>query len=87
MSQRTVAEPVRIEVDGRLIEAEPGTSLLAALWNAGVLALRRSPSGEARGPLCGMGTCFECRVTIDGVPDRRACAESVRDGMKVRTLG
>ncbi len=44
------------------------------------VTLRRSATGEPRGPLCGMGTCFECRVTIDGVPHRRSCAEIVRDG-------
>lgn len=78
---------VRITVDGKVLSAEAGTSLLAALWNAGIVPLRRSVNGELRGPLCGMGTCFECRVTVDGVAHRRACAEPVRDGMEVRTLG
>jgi predicted molibdopterin-dependent oxidoreductase YjgC len=82
-----LAGRVRITVDGRTIEAAAGTTLLAALWNAGVLSLRRSVSGEARGALCGMGICFECRVTVDGRPHRRACSELVRDGMEVRTLG
>lgn len=34
---------------------------------------RRSVSGEPRGPLCGMGICFECRATVSGVPHRRTC--------------
>lgn len=80
-------ERVRLRVDGRELDCEPGVSLLAALWNAGVRALRSSTSGEARGPLCGMGTCFECRVSVDGVPHRRACLEPVRPGMEVRTRG
>ena len=84
---RPQSSPVRITVDGRRVEAEAGATLLAALWNAGVLALRRSVIGEPRGPLCGMGTCFECRVTVDGVTHRRACREPVRDGMEVRTDG
>ncbi len=78
-------ERVRIVVDGRPIEAEAGTSLLAVLWNAGLRVLRVSVTGEARGPLCGMGVCFECRVTIDGRPHRRSCLEPVRPGMEVRT--
>lgn len=78
-------ERVRFSVDGRPLEAEAGTSLLAALWNAGLLSLRRSVNGEARGPLCGMGTCFECRVTVDGLPHQRACCTELRDGMQVRT--
>lgn len=82
-----MSERVRLSVDGRPLEAEGGSSVLAALWNAGVRALRTSVGGEARGPLCGMGACFECRVTIDGVPHRRSCLETVRDGMEVRTRG
>ena len=45
----------------------------------------RSVSGEPRAPLCGMGTCYECRVTIDGVAHRRACLVTVADGMHVTT--
>ncbi|HXY40885.1 MAG TPA: (2Fe-2S)-binding protein [Vicinamibacteria bacterium] len=82
-----MSRSVPIEVDGRSLDAEKGVTLLSALWNAGVLSLRRSVSGEPRGPLCGMGTCFECRVTVDGVPHRRACREPVREGMQVRTDG
>ncbi len=78
-------ERVRIHVDGWPLEAGEGTSVLAALWNAGVVSLRRSVTGQPRGPLCGMGTCFECRVTIDGVPHQRACSVGVREGMQVRT--
>jgi NADPH-dependent 2,4-dienoyl-CoA reductase/sulfur reductase-like enzyme len=81
-----MAERVRFTVDGRTAEAEAGTSLLAALWNAGTRAVRLSVSGEGRGPLCGMGTCFECQVTVDGVPHVRSCLEPVREGMAVRLL-
>jgi hypothetical protein len=42
-------------------------------------------SGRPRGPVCGMGICFECRVTIDGAPGRRACLERVSPGMRVMT--
>jgi len=80
-----MAERVRLTVDGRAVEAEAGQSLLAALWNAGHRAVRTSVSGGERGPLCAMGTCFECRVRIDGVPHQRACRVEVRDGMTVST--
>ena len=81
-----MTERARFTLDGHPAEAERGTSLLAALWNAGRRAVRTSVSGEARGPLCGMGTCFECRVTIDGEPHRRACLETVREGMEVLVI-
>jgi predicted molibdopterin-dependent oxidoreductase YjgC len=76
---------VRLTVDGRDVEAEAGTSVLAVLWNMGLRATRVSVSGGQRGPLCGMGTCQECRVTIDGNPHRRSCLETVRGDMEVRT--
>ena len=78
-----MTERVRFTVDGRPAAAEAGVSLLAALWNDGVRAVRTSVSGEARGPLCGMGTCFECRVTLDGQPHVRSCLTPVREGMNV----
>ena len=54
---------------------------------AGVSQFRRSVSGEPRGPLCGMGICFECRVTIGGRAHCRSCQEVCRPGMEVRTDG
>ncbi len=36
-------------------------------------AFRRSVTGEARAPLCGMGICFECRVTINDQAHSRSC--------------
>lgn len=54
-------------------------SLAAALENEGRRELRRSVSGEPRGVLCGMGICFECRVTVEGIPHRRACMEMVEE--------
>jgi hypothetical protein len=74
-----------ILVDGRLLEVPEGITVAAALWNAGEDACRDSVTGTPRGPLCGMGICFECRVTIDDVPGRRACLETVTAGMRVAT--
>ena len=74
---------LRIMVNGTPHSVPGGVTLAAALLNAGHSAFRRSVQGEPRGPVCGMGICFECRVTIDGVPGRRACLELVRDGMVV----
>ena len=45
----------------------------------------RSVTGEPRGPLCGMGICFECRATIDGMPHQRSCQILCAAGMEVRT--
>ncbi len=74
-----------ISIDGRTVEVERGTSVAAALWNAGVSRFRRSVGGAARGPICAMGICYECRVTIDGERYRRACMELCSEGMEITT--
>ena len=50
-----------------------GQSLAAALTEAGIVAFRHTPKGEERGLFCGMGVCQDCLLTVDGVPNRRAC--------------
>jgi predicted molibdopterin-dependent oxidoreductase YjgC len=73
-----------IEVDGQPIPARQGQTLAAALLAAGRRAWRWTPGGAARGMFCGMGVCFDCLVTLDGVPDQRACMALVRPGMQVQ---
>jgi sarcosine oxidase subunit alpha len=75
---------VRILVNGEAVVAYKGESVYAALMAAGYRCLRRSKSGEPRGGLCGMGVCFECLVTIDGIPNQRACAIEVADHMEIK---
>ena len=78
--------PVTIYLDDRPIPAYTGETVAAALMAAGVKAFRRSPRrGEARGPHCGIGNCFECILIVDGKPNVRTCNLTVRDGMALRT--
>ena len=76
---------VTIVVDGKSIEVEEGISVAAALMSNDVQSFRRSVRGEPRGPLCGMGICHECRVTIDGAAHRRACLVTVSSGLEIVT--
>jgi D-hydroxyproline dehydrogenase subunit gamma len=78
-------ERVKISVDGANLNVPAGTSVAAAVLTAGVARFRRSVLGEPRSALCGMGICFECRVTIDGKPHARSCQIICADGMVVRT--
>jgi aerobic-type carbon monoxide dehydrogenase small subunit (CoxS/CutS family) len=80
-----VSDACTITVDGAPQSAMRGHSLASALLALGVTAFRRDGDGRARAPVCGMGTCFECRVTVDGRPGVRACLETVREGMRVET--
>jgi predicted molibdopterin-dependent oxidoreductase YjgC len=81
VSGRTVG----LIVDGAALRAAEGTTVAAALINAQQLAFRTTTGGDTRGPLCGMGVCYECRVTIDDVAHQRACMVQVSDGMRIRT--
>lgn len=76
-----------ISINGKLVAVNTGTTVAAAVLNAGCVAFRRSVSGEMRAPLCGMGICFECRLTIDGQPHARSCQVLCSDGMQVETDG
>jgi hypothetical protein len=84
---------VRIFFENQVLELNDGITLAAALAQrgasevVGACGTRRSVSGEWRAPFCGMGTCFECRVTVDGVQHQRSCQIIVRNGMEVRREG
>ena len=75
----------RIRCNGHPIEAPEGASVAAAILSAGVTSFRSSTAATARGPLCAMGVCMECRVTINGRPHQLACQTLCRDGMEVAT--
>jgi predicted molibdopterin-dependent oxidoreductase YjgC len=81
------SETVEIQVDGTPVKGTAGHTLASTLANAGVHVLRASVTGEQRGALCAMGVCQECRVTVDGVPHRRACMITIVDGMRVERPG
>ncbi|OLU21109.1 MULTISPECIES: (2Fe-2S)-binding protein [unclassified Pseudomonas] len=73
-----------LHLDGRPLSVPSGTTVAAALALSGDGSTRTSLSGDRRAPLCGMGVCQECRVTIDGLR-RLACQTLCRDGMQVET--
>ncbi|MGH9607027.1 MAG: (2Fe-2S)-binding protein [Terracidiphilus sp.] len=75
---------VELTIDDTPIVVFPGTTVAAAVLMAGAAA-RTSVSGEPRAPLCGMGICFECRVSIDGAPHQRSCQILCQPGMHILT--
>lgn len=80
-----MSDTVVVVVNGTLITMPAGSMVSAAIMKAGVTSFRRSVTGEVRGVLCGMGLCFECRVTIDSELHCRSCQTVVQNGMDVRT--
>jgi len=78
-------EKVTLLVNGKAVTAHRGETVAAALLAAGCRVLRKSKTGaEFRGFFCGMGVCYDCLVTINGLADQRACMRLVEDGMEVR---
>jgi D-hydroxyproline dehydrogenase subunit gamma len=78
-------EIIQISVNGIEVAVQSGTTVAAALLQGGVSSFRRSVTGELRGPLCGMGICFECRLTVDGVPHMKSCQMLCMPGMEITT--
>ncbi len=75
---------VQIVVNGTPLQVPAGTSVAAALAQRAPGTTRTSITGEARGPLCGMGVCHECRVRIHG-RTRLACQTVCAEGMSIHT--
>jgi len=71
--------------DGIPLTARAGDTLASALYASGIRSWRRSHSGDERGLLCGIGICFDCLLSVDGVANLRACQVLVTDGMQVET--
>lgn len=76
---------IDITVDGERHQVPEGMLLAAALLRLGITAFRISVQGEHRAPLCGMGSCFECRVTVDGRRHQRSCLIPCTVGLVVVT--
>ena len=80
-----IPEEFDIEVDGRTIPARRGQTIAAAILASGVRTFRKTRKHAPRGPYCGIGLCYECRMTVDGVPNVRTCVAFVKPGSKVST--
>ncbi|MGA2749468.1 MAG: 2Fe-2S iron-sulfur cluster-binding protein [Verrucomicrobiota bacterium] len=76
---------LQLRVNGTTVRVTPQTVVAAAVAQAGHARFRRSVNGQMRGPLCGMGTCMECRLTINGQAHCRSCQTLCQEGMEVRT--
>ncbi|GAA0842061.1 (2Fe-2S)-binding protein [Streptosporangium amethystogenes subsp. fukuiense] len=75
-----------ISVDGAPVAVVPGQSVGAAMHGAGIRSWRTTRfGGRPRGLFCGIGVCFDCLVTVNGVSSLRACLTEARPGDLVTT--
>jgi NADPH-dependent 2,4-dienoyl-CoA reductase/sulfur reductase-like enzyme len=78
--------PAELTFDGEPVAVGAGQTVAGALWAAGRRGWRRTRSGEqSRGLYCGIGACFDCLATVDGVPGQRLCLTAARPGQRITT--
>ena len=82
---RRIAEtqraPVSFTLDGRLVQALEGDTVLTAVLTQSAQLRRNEFSGEPRAGFCMMGACQDCWIaTADGAR-LRACSTFVAPGM------
>lgn len=75
----------KLRINDQEISVAEGSTVATAILASDAESFRRSVSGEPRYPLCGMGICFECRVTIDGVKHLKSCQILAENGMEIET--
>lgn len=77
-------DTVTLLINGENVRVLKGSTVAAAILTQGK-SCRRSVHGSMRGPVCGMGVCFECRATVNGRPHLRTCQLLCEPGMRVNT--
>ncbi|ELI5731425.1 (2Fe-2S)-binding protein [Vibrio fluvialis] len=77
-------EMVQFYWEGSLIEGRVGDTIAAALLTSGVTHTRETiQSGSPRAPFCMMGSCYECRVSVNGEHNVQSCMRLIEVGMDV----
>ncbi|MFE9575482.1 (2Fe-2S)-binding protein [Nocardia sp. NPDC006044] len=77
--------PLLVTVDGTPVAGVQGQTLATVLLADGQSHWRTGANGGRRGVFCGIGVCFDCVATVNGVPDVRLCRRPARDGDRVTT--
>jgi glycine cleavage system aminomethyltransferase T/bacterioferritin-associated ferredoxin len=77
-------DPIQFQWNGSTVTANPGDTVASALYRSGVRTFTYSyQHGRPRGLLCLTGSCPNCMVNVDGVPNVRSCTLPVRSGLSV----
>ena len=72
--------------DGQAVPFRDGQTIGAALTAVGISSWRSTRRrGAPRGLFCGIGVCYDCLLTVDGLRARRACVTPARAGQIVCT--
>jgi aerobic-type carbon monoxide dehydrogenase small subunit (CoxS/CutS family) len=83
---RSPEKNISFNFNGEEIMAVEGQSIAAAVFARGNKKLRTTRlKGEDRSIFCGIGVCWDCVVTVNGVINQRACLVQVTQGMVVQS--
>jgi len=76
---------ITVSINNHTITCDASSSVAGAIAQAThqLGATRQSVQGMPRTMLCGMGICFECRVTINGIAHQLACQIPVAADMQI----
>lgn len=79
-------EKVTFQFDGNTYEGYENDTIASALLANGIRTLRKhEETGNPRGIYCNIGHCYECRVTVDGASNIRACLTPIKANMVVES--
>ena len=79
-------KPLKLTIDGNEVTAYEGETIATVLLAEGIRVFGRTENEDHyRGIYCGMGICYECLLTVDGLQNVRACQTAVMDGMEIET--
>jgi predicted molibdopterin-dependent oxidoreductase YjgC len=77
---------IRVTLNGESITSREGQSVGALLLEHEQLATRTTrQNARPRGMFCGIGICFDCLITINGITNQRACVTNIEEGMTIQT--
>src|SRR5277367_2535055 len=77
-------DPIQFQWNGSTVTAAPGDTVASALYRSGARTFSYSyQHGRPRGLLCLTGSCPNCMVNVDGVPNVRSCTLPARSGLSV----
>ncbi len=77
---------ITVTINNVPVIAYEGELVSTVLHEEGIHTFQiKHKTSNPSGIYCGMGICYECLVTINGVPNTRACQTSVAEGMIIET--
>ncbi|MFT3837238.1 MAG: 2Fe-2S iron-sulfur cluster-binding protein [Myxococcaceae bacterium] len=75
---------ISVELDGQLVPARKGEPVAVSLWAADEKVFSRSIKyHRPRGPFCMTGSCAQCLMRVNGVPNIATCCTPAAPGMRL----